>query len=95
MQEPLSQHKVEKNEETADWLDIQFNNLDGEPLVFERVDFIRVLDCDQMIITAKRPSTTVRSAVSEECYDEDFKFHAAEWFKLPVSQIIVKWIDKL
>lgn len=91
MTEPLSQYKVKKTPEVSDWLYIQFNNLDGDPLIRERMEFIRVEFPGYIEITPiHRPSVTVRSAVSEECYTEDFEFQAEEYFKMPVT---VKWKD--
>lgn len=83
---------VEKLEEIADWLKIQFNNMDGDGiLTIEKIDFTRTQVIDGLRIEAKRPSEHVRKCSCERVYAEDFTIQATDWFKMPIVELI--WID--
>lgn len=85
----------EKSETVVDWLKITFMNLDGDVLVVQKIDFEHTKCPGYIDCTVQRPCELVRKSVPESCYTEDFKFQAAEWFKVPVSEINVTWVDKL
>jgi hypothetical protein len=87
----VDQFKMDKSEEVADFLKVQFNNMDGDLLSIEPIRFTRREVMDGLIIVAQRPSDYVRKSSCERIYTEDFTIQATDWFKMPIIELM--WID--
>lgn len=92
MQEPLSQHKVEKHEEKLGNIKVAFNNIDGSYLVHEMVHFTYTNIADELFINCVEPSSHIKKFSCEEIYKQDIIETIQDWYKLKVKEL--NWIKR-
>lgn len=92
MTNPLSQHKVEKNDSGTDWLTVEFNNIDGSPFIKEVIVF-EFIDMDgELQIDCQLPSSEVQEYSCEAIYKQDIIETIQDWYKMKVKEF--NWIKR-